>query len=153
MKVILLKDVVKIGKKYEVKNVKDGYASNFLIPKGLAKKADKGSLSELEDLRKQVEQQAEEDLKKAQDIASKLEGQAVEFFVKVGEEDQLFEAVNNARIAQRLQKMGFEIKKDQVVLDKPIKELGEFPVKIELEHHLEVNISLIVEPQVEQSEE
>ncbi len=153
MRVILLKDVAKIGKKYEVKNVKDGYASNFLIPKGLAKKADEASLAKLRELKRAAELQAEQDLKKAQELASKLEGQAIEFFVKSGKQDQLFEAVTKGKIAERLQKMGFEIKKDQVALDKPIKELGEFPVKIELEHHLEANISLIVEARVEEAEE
>lgn len=152
MKIILLKDIANIGKKNEVKNIKDGYARNFLFPKGLAKKADKKSLRELEELNKKKEQKAEKNLKEAQRIASELEEKAVEFFVKTGDEGQMFEAITKDRIVQRLKEMGFKIKKDQIVLEKPIKELGEFFVKLELEHHLEVNLSLIVEPQVKEEE-
>jgi large subunit ribosomal protein L9 len=153
MKIILLKDIIGIGKKNEVKNVKDGYAKNFLFSKGLAKKADSANLKELEEINRKVEEKAEQDLKQAQKIASELEGQAIEFFVEIGEEKQLFEAVTKVKIVQRLKEIGFDIKKEQVILDKPIKELGEFPVKIELEHHLEANISLIIEPHTEKTEE
>ena len=155
MKVILLKDVENMGRKNEVKNVKAGYVRNFLIPRGLVKLADKKSLSALGKIKEQQTVGVEEELKKAQGLASELDGQQIEFVVNIGKEDQLFESVSRAKIAKKLQELGFDIKKEQIALDKPLKQLGEFPIKIELEHQLEVNITLLIEPEpdVEKKEE
>lgn len=144
MKVILLEDVDKLGKKYEVKEVADGYARNFLIPNELAKLATKESLKWLKEKKVILEKEAEEDLKKAQELASKLDDLEVGISVKIGEEGQLFESVNNQKIAERLKEMGFEVKKSKIILVKPIKELGEFPVKINLDHNLEVEIRVVI---------
>ncbi len=152
MKVILLKDIENIGRKYEVKNLKDGYVRNFLIPKGLVKIADKKAISGLEGLRERQAAEAEQELKKAQTSASELDGQEIDFKVKVGKEGQLFEAVTKAKIAKKLQELGFDIKNEQIVLDSPLKQLGEFPVKIDLEHQLEANITLIIEAESDSSE-
>ncbi|MDP2664247.1 MAG: 50S ribosomal protein L9 [bacterium] len=144
MKVILLKDVDKIGKKFEVKEVKDGYARNFLIPQQLAKPATKEALIWLE-TRKEIEEKvAEDDLKKSQSVASSIDDREVIIGVKVGEQDQLFEAIGVQKIADKLKELGFEVKKTQIELSSPIKELGEFPVKIKFEHNLEVEIKVIV---------
>ncbi len=144
MKVILLKDIDKLGKKYEIKEVKDGYARNFLIPKGLVKPATKETLKWLE-IQKEIEaKKAEEELKKIQEIASAIDGQEVTIPVKVGEEGQLFESITAPKILEKLKELGFEIKKSQLDLPAPIKELGEFPVKIHFEHNLEAEIKLIV---------
>jgi len=140
MRVIFLKDVEKRGKKFEVKEVKDGYARNFLIPQGLAKPATKEVLEWLEVQKEIQEKKAEEDLKKAQGLASSLDDVEVTIPVKVGETDQLFESVTTQKISEKLKEMGFDIKKNQIELREPIKELGEFPVKIKLEHNLEVEI-------------
>jgi len=144
MKVILLEDVEKLGKKYDIKDVKDGYARNFLIPKKLAKKATKDVLKWLETQKESIEKIAEEDLKKAGDLASRLDGLELTIAVKIGEEGQLFESINNQKISEKMKEMGFEVKKSQVNLEKPIKELGEFPAKINLDHNLEVEIKLII---------
>ena len=140
MRVIFLKDVEKVGRKFEVKEVKDGYARNFLIPQGLAKPATKEVLEWLEVQKEIQEKKAEEDLKKAQGLASSLDDVEVTIPVKVGETDQLFESVTTQKISEKLKEMGFDIKKNQIELQEPIKELGEFPVKIKLEHNLEVEI-------------
>jgi len=140
MKVIFLKDVEKVGKKFEVKEVKDGYARNFLLPNGLAKPATKEVLEWLEIQKEIQERKAEQDLKKAQELASTLDGLELTISVKVGESDQLFESVTAQKISEKLKEMGFDIKKGQVELQEPIKEIGEFPVKIKLEHNLEVEI-------------
>ena len=150
MKVILLKDVEGVGRKHDVKTVKDGYARNLLIPQKLVKIATKTGLVELEKLKKAEVKKEEEHLVETQKDASQLDGQEVEFLVKTGEEGQLFEAITPLKIAKKLREMGFEIKKDQVALDKPIKELGEFPAKINLDHQLEVNITLIIEPETKE---
>jgi len=144
MKVILVKDVENLGKKYDVKEVKNGYARNFLLPQKLAKAATKKALKWLEDQKEIINKEAEEELKMAQELASNLDGVEVAINVKIGEEGQLFESINNQKIAEKLKEMGFEVKKSQIKLAEPIKELGEFPIKVGLEHNLEVEISLII---------
>ena len=144
MRVILLRDIEKLGKKFDIKEVADGYALNFLIPKGLAKKANKESLKWLNAQKEIIEKKAEEELKKIQDLASSIDGQEIIIPVKIGEEGQLFESINNQKIAEKLKEMGFEMKKTQIDLIEPIKELGEFPVKIKFEHNLEAEIKIII---------
>lgn len=144
VKVILLQDVESLGKKYEVKEVKDGYARNFLLPQKLVRAATKDALKWLADQKEVIEKEAEEDLKKAQVLASDIDGLELTIAVKVGDEGQLFESINNQKISEKLKEMGFEVKKSHIILEKPIKELGEFPVNISLDHNLEAEIKLIV---------
>lgn len=144
MKVILLQDVEDLGKKYEVKEVKDGHARNFLLPNKLVKAATKEALKWLADQKEVIEKEAEEDLKKAQELASHLDGLEVGMAVKVGDEGQLFESVNNQKISEKLKEMGFEVKKSQVILESPIKDLGEYNVNINLAHNLEAEIKVII---------
>ncbi|MBI3631747.1 MAG: 50S ribosomal protein L9 [Candidatus Staskawiczbacteria bacterium] len=144
MKVILLKDVQDLGKKYEVKEVKNGHARNFLIPQGLAKTATKQALKWLESQKEIIEKEIVEDLKKAQEMASGLDGLELNMPVKVGGEGQLFESINSQKIADKLKEVGFEVKKSKIILEKPIKTLGEFPIKISLDHNLEVEVRVII---------
>ena len=144
MKVILLQDVENVGKKFEVKEVKDGYARNFLIPQNLAKPATKQNAKWLESQKEAMEKEVEEDLKISQALASAIDDTEVNISVKVGDEGQLFESINSTKIAEELLKMGFNVKKSQIQLEKPIKELGEFPIKINLDHNLEVQIKVVV---------
>ena len=144
MKVILLQDVEGLGKKYEVKEVKNGYARNFLVPEKKAKAATKLALKWLSDQKEVIEKEAEEDLKKSQALASQLDGLELNIAVKVGDEGQLFESINSQKIVEKMKEMGFEVKKSQVKLADPIKELGEFPVSINLDHNLEVEIKVII---------
>ncbi len=144
MKVILLQSVDKIGKKFEVKEVADGYARNFLLARNLGKKATPEALEWLEMQRELISTKAEEELKNTQDLASSLDDLEVPILVKVGEEGQLFESINAQKIAERLKEMGHELKKNQIKLEDPIKETGEFLVKIALEHNLEAEIRVII---------
>lgn len=144
MKVVLLKDIQNLGKKYDVKEVKNGYARNFLIPQGLVKIATKQSLKWIKTQKENIEKEVEEDLKKEQKVASGLDGLELNIPVKVGEEGQLFESINNQKIADKLKEIGFVVKKSKIILEEPIKTLGEFPIKISLEHNLEVEIRVIV---------
>jgi large subunit ribosomal protein L9 len=144
MKVILLQDVEKLGKKYEVKEAKDGYARNFLIAKGLAKPATKETLEWLAVQKEIIEKKAEEDLKKAQSLASTIDSREVIIPVAVGDQDQLFESINAQKIVEKLKEAGFDIKKSQLILDEPIKDLGEYPIKIKFEHNLEAEIRVII---------
>lgn len=144
MKVILLDDVAKIGKKYDVKDVADGYARNFLIPKKLAELATPAKLEKLDELKKAAATDAENKLKEIQALASKLDGQELTITEKIGKEGQLFESINSKKISEALEKAGFKIDKKQINLDKPIKELGEFDVKINFDMGLEATIKLII---------
>jgi len=145
MKVILLKDVDKIGKKLEVKEVKAGYARNFLIPQGLAKPVTEEVMIWLETQKEIEEKKAEDNLKKAQEVASSIDDQEVIIPVKMGDEGQLFEQVSAQKIADKLKEAGFDIKKTQIELAEPIKDVGEYPVKIRFEHNLEAEIRVIVQ--------
>ena len=84
------------------------------------------------------------ELKKVQEIASAIDGQEMVIPVKIGEEGQLFESITIQKIFDKLKELGFEVKKNQIDLPKPIKEIGEFPIKIHLEHNLEAEIKVIV---------
>ena len=150
MKVILLQDVEKIGKKFDIKETKDGYARNFLIAKGLAKPATKEALEWLAVQKEIIEKKAEEDLKKAQSVASTIDSREIIIPVKVGDQDQLFESINAQKIAESLKEAGFDVKKSQIELKEPIKELGEYPIKIKFEHNLEVEIRVIVAKEKEE---
>lgn len=144
MKVILLQDVEGLGKKYEIKEVKSGHARNFLLPEKLVKPATKEALKWLADQKEVIEKEAEEDLKKSQELASGLDGLELNIVMKVGDEGQLFESINAQKIAEKMKEAGFEVKKSQIKLENPIKELGEFPVNINLDHNLEVEIKIII---------
>ena len=146
MKVILLQDIEKVGKKYEVKNVSDGHAKNFLIPKGLVKPATKEALEWLKIQKEILRKEAEDDLKKTEAQASAIDGMEVVILVKIGDGGQLFESVNAQKISEKFKALGFEIKKSQIILEDPIKETGEFPVKVHFPHNLEVEIKVIVQP-------
>ena len=144
MKVILLEDVENIGKKFDVKEVADGYARNFLIPKKLAQLATKQALEWVE-MQKNIQgQKVEEELKSTQESASRLADLEVTILVKLGEEGQLFESIGAQKIVENLKTMGFVVKKEQVQLEEPLRETGEFSVKINLEHNLEAEIRVII---------
>ncbi len=144
MRVIFLQDIENLGKRFEVKDVKNGYARNFLIPNGFAKPVTKESLKWVE-LQKEIEQKkAEEELKKIQELASQIDGREVLIPVKLGEKGQLFEKITPQKISEKLKEIGFEIKKNQIELAELLGELGEFPIKIKFEHNLEAEIRVII---------
>ena len=144
MRIILLEDIDNIGKKYDVKVVKDGYARNFLIPKNLVKVADKETLDWLKSKLGIEQIKAEEELKEISKLASKIDGLEVDIPVKIGDKGQFFEKINPQKISLVLQEMGYDIKKDQIKLKEEIKELGEFSATIKFAHNLETEIKIIV---------
>ncbi len=148
MKVILLKDVEKLGKKGEVKEVSDGYARNFLIPEELAVMANKDELAKAEEQQEIEAQKAEQELVVSQGLASKLDGLELEISAKIGEEGKLFGAINEGKIVEKLKEQGIEINKDYIKLESPIKEIGEYEVSIQLPHNLEAGIKIIVTEEV-----
>lgn len=150
MKVILLKNVDGTGKKNEIREVSIGYARNFLIPKKLAVPATIENTAQLENKLKLEEQKAEENLKIFEDIVVKLDGREILIPVKTGKEGQVYESVTKQKIADALKEQGFEVTKNQIELECPIKELGEFEVNVVLDHNLEAEIKVII---IEKEEE
>lgn len=137
-------DVKNLGKKYEIKEVAQGYARNLLFPKNVVREATPEALEWLAMQKEILAAKAEQALKHIQDTASSLDGLEVVISVKVGDEGQLFEHITNQKIAERLKEMGLEVKKTQVQLESPITELGEFPVKVRFDHNLEAELRVIV---------
>jgi len=144
MKVILIQNVDKLGKKYDLKDVKKGHAMNYLIPNDLARPATKEALKWREVQLEITQKKQIETLKETQVIVSKIDGSELIFPVKVGEKDQLFESITIQKIKDRLEEMNFNIQKSQIELKNSIKELGEFSVKISFDHNLEATIKIIV---------
>ena len=149
MKVILLQDVVKLGRKFDVKEVADGYARNFLIVHELAKPATSSALAQLDRLKKDYLKKAEGDLKISQELASKLDGLEVEIKAKTAEDGTLFGSINTQKIAQTLENLGYQVDKTQIKLESPIKEMGEYDVPLIFKHGLETQIKIIVVKQEE----
>ncbi len=144
MKVILLKDIEKLGKRLDVKDVKKGYARNYLIPNDLARPVTKETLEWLS-IQKEITQKKQEDeLKKTQALVAEIDGRELSFSMKVGDKGQLFESLTAQKIKDALKEEGFEILKEQIQLKEPIKELGEFSVKINFDHNLESVIKVVI---------
>ncbi len=144
MRIILLKDVKKLGKKDEVREVAGGYARNFLIPKKLAKPVTKKALEKLEREKRIAAQKAEKELKKIQEQVSKLDRQEIEIPVKVKESEEIYGSITPRKISQFLKKKGLKIKKHQIKLKEPIKKTGEYPITISFDHGLEAEIKINV---------
>ncbi len=149
MKVILLKDVKNLGKQGDVKEVKNGYARNFLIPQGLAKAATKSALKQHENELKFREEKGMQELKEVEKLAEQLEGHEVMIKEKANEEGKLYAAVDEEKIKEVLGNENTTIKAEWVKLDKKIKETGEYEVKLEFDHGIEANIKVIIEKKEE----
>lgn len=146
MRVILLQDVKNLGKKGEIKNVSDGFARNFLLPKNFVKIVTKSALAELERLKKQVEYKATKELDQAGETVSSLDGYELVLREKTSKDsNNLYASVTVLKIARALRGAGFNIKKENIKLAEPIKELGEYNIQLEFDHSLEAEIKVIVE--------
>lgn len=146
MKVILLQDVKKVGKKWEVKNVSDGYARNFLLPNKLARPATPMALKELNKEMNKQEEVATEELQKTEELAASLDGYELAMEEKAGDTGKLYASVSDDKILKALAKNGFKVRKDSINLPNPIKEVGEYEVFLEFDHGLEAEIKVIIEP-------
>lgn len=144
MKVILLKDIENLGKKGDVKNVANGHARNFLIPKKLVEPATKEALKELEQQKETEAREAEEALKKVESTVSEIDGMEFEVAEKADENGKLYGSINEVKVNQILKERGYEIKKSQIKIPQPIKETGEHPIMITFDHGLEAEIKLII---------
>ena len=142
MKVILSEDIKGLGKTGELVDVKDGYARNLLIPKGMAMMASKGNLARVEALKRQRMLAHERLLADARSLQSLLAETSVEIAVQAGEEDRIFGSVTSMMIAEALEVKGISIDRRKIALDEPIKSIGVFIVPVHL--HAEVTAELKV---------
>jgi large subunit ribosomal protein L9 len=142
MKVILLDDVAKVGRRGEVRDVSDGYARNFLIPKKLALSASAGNLKNLEHIKQQQDSKAQRIKGDAHGLQQRIEALTFEERRQASEEGKLFGSVTSQDLADFLGKHGIKIERRRIHLDEPIKSLGETTVPIRL--HTDVTAQLKV---------
>ena len=142
MQVILMEKVVNLGSLGDVVKVKDGFARNYLIPQGKAKRATQANLKEFEGRRAELEKKANELLTGAQERAEKVEGLKIDIAQKAGVDGRLFGSVTNADIAEGVTKAsGIQVKKAEVRMPQgPLKHIGEFPIVVHLHADVEANI-------------
>lgn len=132
MKVILRKEHEKLGQVGAVVDVKDGYARNFLIPKGIAYPATDGNMRALNEEKKQAERRSTKEQKGSQKLATDLEKVSITLPMKVGEDEKLFGSVTSQMIADALKEKGFDLDKRIIDLEEPIKALGIYTVNVKL---------------------
>jgi len=144
MKVILKQSVESLGKTGDIVKVADGYARNFLIPKGLAMEANVKSIRAIEHDKANILKKAAKEKEKAEAFRDTLSGVSVNISRRSGEQDKLFGSVGAKDIQQVLKDQGIEIDRKAIVLDEPIKSVGEFPVKVKLGHGITAELKVTV---------
>jgi large subunit ribosomal protein L9 len=132
MKVILKEDVRNLGDMGQIVDVTDGFARNFLVPKGLAVDANVKNIRALEHAKKVIQERAKKIRGQAQDLSDKIARMTIVIKAKAGEEGKLFGSVTSMDIAGELKNEGIDIDKKKIVLEEPIKRLGSFSVSIKL---------------------
>jgi len=143
MKVILKEDVKNIGSMGQILDVADGFARNYLVPRGLAMEANVKNVKSLEHAKRVVQEKAKKIKSQAQDLSTRIADITVVIKSKAGEEGKLFGSVTTMDIAEQLKNEGFDIDKKKISLDEPIKRLGTYTVNIKL--HSEVSTPVQVE--------
>src|SRR5512144_2624187 len=145
MQIILLEKIANVGNLGDVVKVKHGFARNYLIPKGKAKRATPENIKELESRRAELEKAANERLTGAQELAEKLEGLTIQVTQKAGVDGRLFGSVTNVDIVEALNAQGFKVEKADVRMPTgPLKQVGDHPLVVALHHDATANITVTV---------
>ena len=145
MQVILMEKVVNLGGLGDVVKVKDGFARNFLIPQGKARRATQENLKAFESKRAELEKAASAQLSKAQEAGAKLEGFMLQVTQKAGPDGRLFGSVTNYDIVEGLKKQGHEVERSQIRMPQgPLKQVGDHPLKIALHADVVVTVTVSV---------
>ncbi len=146
MKVVLLKDVQGLGKEGQVKEVADGYARNFLLPKGLAAVATPGTIKELE-IRQAAERKRQAKIDEAmREQAKQLSGSSVTVRSKVGEGGKLYGSITTADVAEAIERqLGQTVDKRKIEIEEPIRHIGEYKIPIKLSGNVSATVNLRVE--------
>lgn len=144
MKVIFIKDVKGQGKKDEIKEVKDGYAMNYLIKNKYVVAYSQTSNKRLLDEKEERKIKEEGDIAEANKLKSKLEKLKISFKVKTGDKDKVFGSISSKQIKDELDKLGYKIDKKKVLIDTPISSLGHHYVKVELHKEVIANLEIVL---------
>src|SRR5262249_49638025 len=144
MQIILQEDVEKLGHRGDVVTVKPGYARNFLLPRKLGIEATTGNMKALERIRTALAKKTATELEAAQKQAQLLNGAALKFTRKTGENDQMFGSATTADIAEGLEAQGFKIDKRQLQLPEPIKVIGEREVTVKVFRDVTASVKVTV---------
>ncbi|WP_096258433.1 50S ribosomal protein L9 [Lebetimonas natsushimae] len=144
MKVLLIKDVKGLGKAGEIKNAKDGYARNYLIPKGFAKLATPEVIKEWEEEQKKKQEELKKEIARLNEIKEKIENTSIVIKHKLGANGQLYGAITNKEVAEKLRENGIDIDKKHIEMQQ-IKTVGEYNIDIKLGHGIHANLKLVVE--------
>ena len=147
--VILQDDVPNLGKIGDVVRVKPGYARNFLFPRGLAIEASTKNLRVLEHQKRLIGAKKEREHKAADAAAKQLDGLALVVRVRAGEEGRLFGSVTNLDLERLLAEKGHQVDRRRIALDEPIKQLGTYPIVVQVGREVRATIQLTVEPETE----
>jgi len=149
LEVILREDVPNLGSIGEVVRVRPGYARNYLYPRGLAVEASRKNVHELEHHKRIIAVKAERELNAAQGVASKLDGVSVTVRARAGDEGRLFGSVTNLDVERLLAAKGFQVERRRILLEEPLKQLGTFPVAIQVGRGIRATIHVVVEAELE----
>jgi large subunit ribosomal protein L9 len=145
MQVILMEKVTNLGELGDVVRVKDGFARNFLIPHGKAKRATEANLKAFEARRAELEKAAADTLTKAQERGAKLDAVTLQLVQKAGPDGRLFGSVTNYDIVEGLKKLGHDVERSQVRMPQgPLKQVGDYPLQVQLHTDVVVTITVSV---------
>lgn len=144
MKVILKAKVKGVGNAGDVKDVSDGYARNFLLPKGLAVAADANALKSLEQQQQLEDKRDEREFTRSQHLKEKIESLKLNYIVKAGEGGRLFGSVTSKDIADEMARMGVKVDRRKIMLAEPIRQLGSYELEIRLHPQVTANLTLTV---------
>ena len=149
VQVILRDDVPNLGKIGDVVRVKPGYARNFLLPRGLAVEANPKNLRMLEHHRRVITAKADREHKSAEASAKRLDGLQLTVRARAGEEGRLFGSVTNMDIERLLAEKGFQVDRRRIALEEPIKQLGTFPIAVQVGRQVKATVELTVEAEAD----
>lgn len=144
MKVILKEEVKNMGNMGQIVEVADGYARNYLVPKGLAVEANTKNIKSLEHQKRVIQEKSKKIRNQAQELSNKITAMSLVIKAKAGEEGKLFGSVTTMDIAESLKNEGMEIDKKKISLDEPIKRLGSYTVNIKVHSEVTTQINLQV---------
>jgi large subunit ribosomal protein L9 len=147
MKVILIKDVPGYGTFGDIVNVKDGFANNYLIPRGLALPATEGNIKHVQDIIRQKQRKLEREKAKAKEIAEKINGLVIEIARPVGVTGKLYGAITVSEIAEKIKEAtGVEVDKRKIMLKAPIKSVGRYNLNVKLHPEVTATVTVDVKP-------
>lgn len=144
MKVILTKDLPKLGRFGDIVVVKDGYARNYLIPQGFAKPSSEGNMRAIEALKKKQQERLKKLKQEAEALGKRISASSYTVTVKAGKDDKLFGSVTPEMIQKAFESEGINIDKKKIVIDEPIKKLGRYNIQVKLHPEVVVECKLWV---------